>query len=284
MKIGVNFSPLQDLVHQMRARRSKWSLAPYVPPPVRELRRKLSTGIEAQIAEVKPGPGRLLTFKGEQVLLYIKETRQSKYILQNFPEDARRFHIYECATIGQMRRSNRFERYVVTTRQGGLFAVNDLKGDEIEARLRVCKNCLWGINWKDYSSNWDAQKQNELWVQFNLRDFFQTYETFFRTLPKHSDQTSPRGGYVSGWSHKSDSVKKKRNWRCEECHVKLSAPNHRHLLHVHHKNGVTWDNRSENLAVLCMVCHAEQPYHGRIKPTDGERRVIQILRPGPQTI
>ena len=145
MKIGVNFSPLQDLVHQMRARRSKWSLAPYVPPPVRELRRKLSTGIEAQIAEVKPGPGRLLTFKGEQVLLYIKETRQSKYILQNFPEDARRFHIYECATIGQMRRSNRFERYVVTTRQGGLFAVNDLKGDEIEARLRVCKT-VFGVS------------------------------------------------------------------------------------------------------------------------------------------
>ena len=276
----MDFLKLQKLVTRMGASPSSWRLPPYETRQERiekeQLRQELQQGKEVHnLDEVEPH-GELLTHKGEQVVLYIKDTRQGKYTLLHYPEEARRFHVADCRTIKEMRSKGRFERYVVTTRQDGKFLVEAADSDEeFEAPLRVCKNCLTHLDWKGYARS----RSDKVWKGFSLRDFFAECTTFFPSKPRYTDRTAPPGGYTRNWSRLSDAIKRKRGWRCDECSVNLS--HHRRLLHGHHKNGVTSNNRQENIAVLCLLCHSEQPYHGRVKPSEADRRLIESLRREP---
>ena len=273
----MNFSKLQELVTRMDASPSAWRLRPYETRQRRrereELRQELQQGKEiSDLGEVESRDG-LLIHKDEQIVLYIKDTRQNKYTLLHYPEEAKRFHVAECHTIREMRWKGRFDRYVVTTRQDGKFLVEAIDSDEeFEAPLRVCKNCLTHLDWKGYARS----RSDKLWRGFSLQDFFAEFTTFFSSKPRYTDRTAPPGGYTRNWPRLADAIKRKRGWRCDECGVNLSK--HRSLLHGHHKNGVTSNNRLENIAVLCLLCHSEQPYHGRVKASDAQRELIESLR------
>lgn len=278
MNQKLQFTELEDVVFRMGAESSGWQLPPYLSQKQKDVRKNLETGVELpSLDTVKSGPGGVLVYKGEQVVLYIKQTRHEKYILENYPEDSKRFHIAECVTLAQMRWSNRFERYVTTNRKDGRFLVEDNYGTELESKLRVCKNCLHVLDWKHYVKRSPIQRE-ELWEQFSMQDFFAEYDTFFRYTPQYSDRTLPSPeSYGKNWPRIARRVKQKCGWHCRQCGADLSA--HTHLLHVHHKNGVLRDIKSENLVALCIVCHAEQPYHqGRIRPSEEEIRIIEKLR------
>ncbi len=276
----MNFSKLQELVSRMGASPSTWRLPPYETRQRRrereELRQELQQGkVIPDLGEVESRDG-LLTHRGEQVVLYIKDTRQDKYTLFHDPQKSKRFHVAECQTIREMRSKGRFERYVVTTRQDGRFLVEAADSDrEFEAPLCVCKHCLTQLNWKGYART----KSRKLWLEFSIQDFFAEFTTFFSSRPRYTDLTAPRGGYVKDWPRRATRLKQQRGWCCDECGVNLSQhPNRDTLLHAHHKNGVTSDNSRENLACLCLVCHSEQPYHGRVKLSDAQRELIESLR------
>ena len=276
----MEFSNLRELVNRMGASPSSWRLRPHETRERRkereELGRELRQGREIRNLDEVESWGELLTHKGEQVVLYIKDTRQEKYTLFHDPQKSRRFHVAECLTIREMRSKGRFERYVVTTRQDGRFLVEAVDSDrEFETPLRVCKNCLTQLNWKGYARS----KSVNLWKEFSLQDFFAEFTTFFSSRPRYTDMTAPRGGYARDWHRWATTLKAERGWRCDECGVNLSAQRHRaSLLHGHHKNGVTSDNSRRNLAVLCLLCHSEQPYHGQVQPSDAQRELIESLR------
>ena len=275
----MDFPKLQKLVTRMSANPSSWRLRPYETKERQrereELRQELQRGKDISNLDVNKIDGRfgVLTLKGEQVVLYIKDTRRDKYTLSHYPENANRFHIAECETIRKMRSKGRFERYVATTRKDGLFLVEALDSDgEFEAPLRVCKNCLTQLDWKRYAES----RSVKLWEEFSLQDFFAEFTTFFSSRPRYTDLTAPPGGYAKNWHSLATRIKRARGWRCDECGVNLSK--HRSLLHGHHKNGVTSDNSLENIAVLCLLCHSEQPYHGRVKPSEAQRELLESLR------
>ena len=281
MKIDLKFADLAHLVSLMGAQPSDWKPSETLLDPIEILRGELAEGREVHdINEVEVKDDVLLTYKGQQVVLYIKDTRKDRFTLLNDQEHAPRFHVAECSTLDRMRREGRFERYVVTTRKDGKFRVEAMdfysgETEELEAPLHVCRNCLSVLNWKGYR---EKSKRAKLWLrdEFSMEDFFAEFATYFRSKPSHSDESAPTGGYCADWSKISEALRSQKNWRCDKCRVDLT--NHRSLLHCHHKNGVTSDNRPDNIAVLCVLCHAEEPSHGWMKPSVRARMQIESLR------
>ena len=237
-------------------------------------------GISINLDDVNSGPGGLLEYNGEQVILYIKDTRSSKETLQYSPENSRKFHIAECVTISDMRDKGRFERYVVTRKHDGLFLVDWLDRDtgetgEVEAALKVCKNCLKEINYDNYK-NEKKPNQKNIFNDFEIARFLRDYSTFFVKLPSRTDETAPIDKYVKDWSELSKNYRKAKDWTCEKCKVDLSST--QNLLHTHHKNGVKSDNRHSNLKALCAICHSQEPMHNHLKVAAKEKHKILTAR------
>ena len=280
MKIIFKNDELNTLVQRMKAKPSPWVPGENEMSPRQKLLDELDAGgISIDLEDVAPGPGGLLEYNGEQVLLYIKDTRASKDTLKHAPEDTRRFHIAECDTLSTMRGKGRYERYVVTRKHDGLFLVDWLDPDtyktgEMEAALKVCKNCLNQVNYDNYKI--EKSQRNEIWTNFEISRFLRDYSTFFVKMPSRTDKTAPIDKYVEGWALLSKNCRRARAWTCENCKVDLSSA--QTLLHTHHKNGVKTDNSDKNLKVLFAICHSKEPMHNHLKVAAKEKQLIVSKR------
>lgn len=273
MKLAVEFAALATLVRRMGARPVEWRPGGEVLPEL-DLRERLQLGIEIEWREVDVEADGLFTYKGEHVLLYIKDSRKDRDTLLGRPQDAPRFHLVDCTTLEEMRRKKRFDRYVITTNTSGVFDVDakDFRTQEretVQVRLLVCQNCLKKLNYNGFKSAAGPAKERA-WHGFSIEDFFKRYESRFRERPRYTDKTAPTQGYAENWADISTRFRATRNWTCEKCGVRLEE--HKSLLHTHHRNGQTADNRRENLAALCVECHAKEPDHRmRVDPMDREQ-------------
>jgi len=280
MKLDFGFPALDALVHKMGATPSAWQAHKPALDPRSEILIELEKGKEIELSEVLSSFGGLLTHKGEQVMLYIKNTRKDRYALEHALDDAPKFHIAECAALAEMRRRGRFERYVATNNHSGLFDVvswdkSSRRTEDMQARLYVCKKCLETLNWNEFSRARGGQR-NQIRDSFSIEDFFMEFSTFFHSKPRYTDKNAPKDGYAPDWISTSRRYREKMKWVCEKCHIDLSGQ--KRLLHCHHKNGVTSDNSNNNLLALCVLCHANQPSHGHMKASSSARLTIERLR------
>ena len=238
-------------------------------------------------AEIKITPDKIvcaddgtLEYGGQKLVVYIRD--------QYVPSDATReklprFHVADCVALQEMRKLNRYDRYVVTYRRDGKFIVNFLrdKKQEAERRLYVCKNCLDRLNYNGYRRR-GYSGQNAIRDYFDLRAFFERYDSQITRDPTHTDITAPLNTYSPNWNQISHRYKETRNWECEECGVNLGDK--RKFLHVHHINGQKHDNNDKNLLSLCIRCHANKPQHHQIRSDPDYREYMQIVQaPGQRT-
>jgi len=152
--------------------------------PLDKIDAELAKGIELPDLEDVELSGGLLSYKGRQILLYIRSHDGKVQAALADGKKGNKFHVADCKTLQTMRSRGRFERYVVTNKLDGSFHIEgkDWKTgaqEEGEARLWVCQNCLKQLNYKgaNYGGAYEQAKD------FDIEEFFANYSSYFRYLP-----------------------------------------------------------------------------------------------------
>ncbi|UYM15302.1 HNH endonuclease [Endozoicomonas euniceicola] len=236
-------------------------------------------GGDIQLEDIDGSQG-ILNYDGHQVMLYIPDQYQKIVEVLHNGQQGRKVHVAECSTLESMRNSGRFSRYDVISRMDGLFPVFGIdpttnRETSGEARLNVCKNCLKILNYRGFEVIPWVEK-NAIVSQFDFEAFFETYSSFFKSLPEASETQTKAADYTPDWSAISSRYRRELDYHCEHCGVYLK--DYTRLLHVHHINGNKTDNRRENLRGLCADCHKKQPHHGHLHVSRDDALTINTLR------
>jgi hypothetical protein len=193
-----------------------------------------------------------LSYKNRRVLVYIRDV--SQYGDRVFDP---KFHFSDCRTLQQMRRDLRFARYVIATRDDGLFRLQYIgSGRWADRSLDVCQNCLDRLTYKGFQRGMQPHARRKAVDGFSIIEFFELYpKTLHRVIPAYSDQTAPTNDYNPGFALRSDAARRARNWTCETCSISLSDISMHRYLHIHHKNGQKYDDAETNWKAVCLHCH-----------------------------
>lgn len=277
MEIKVDFSELENIRKKMGAVLVPFTIDREPLKPVSDISIRLYEGLEINISQLEIVGG-VYSFKGEQLLIFIYETRKEKEYVIDDPENNVRFHLKDCRTIERMQREELFEaRYIGTNNTSGKFSVvvysdeDRINTEEIETNLKVCKNCLKELNYKDYINN----KRN-VWNAFNIAEFFDEYRTYFKEKPKYTCENVPPNDYPDDWEDISRNIRKEKGWQCQDCGINLNR--YQNLLHVHHKNHAKFDSRPSNLEVVCIICHSKKRGHKHMHVSTDQRDLIREIR------
>lgn len=278
MKLNVDLSDLWKKVSKMGAEQVTIDLQDVWHDGEVEFDDQLSsTGVEIKLDELASEQG-LLSVRGRQVLLFIPDHGFKVQDVLDDPSKGNKFHVSDCRTLEDMKRKKRFERYKVTNNMSGLFDIygtSDFNGSlEGTVELHICKNCINQLNYKG-AANKTVSDRTNLVKSFDIEEFFTTYSSLFRRLPKQHIKDITKG-YSRDWESISSATRKAVNYQCQHCKVDLSSA--KRLLHVHHRNGEKSDNSRENLVALCADCHRKEPYHQHMFVKHSDTQQINKLR------
>lgn len=223
-------------------------------------------GIElTDFKEVALQQDKTLGYKGQRVMVYIRDVN----LYENTVNPALpRFHVSFCKKLEEMKDGGRLQRYVVANRDDGYFSININNRGAEWLELTVCQFCLDNLSWSGFSFNKMQSRQRKMIVsEFAISKFFKKYpKSLFSITPNHTSDTAPVNDYTHDWTDVSERVKREHAYQCESAACKLTLlGDDRKYLHVHHINGMKYDNARSNLKVLCIRCHAKEPYHGHMK-------------------
>ncbi len=279
MRLNVGFGTLEEAVRRMGAASVRVDLNIDVRrgiDPVDPIDIDLREGIElGDLSDIKSDPELgLLTYRGRQIVLHIQD---HQWRIRQVLEDGatgNKVHVADCQTLQAMQLRGRYERYVATTDVSGDFHVTgqDAYGRHVEGktRLKVCKNCLQMLNYRNYAKN-----KERVFHAFNWNEFFDTYRPHFARMPTRRAGVFD-GAYAADWELVSGRYKEAHGFTCESCRVDLRE--HPRLLHVHHLDGVKTNNDWSNLRALCAVCHRDQPGHEHMHVSFQDADLIADLR------
>ncbi len=152
-----------------------------------EIDRLAREGIEIPLDEVRVLEDGTLAYKNQRVVLYIRDQKQ----YHRSKDDALpKFHVSNCDKLREMRANNRYDRYVVSTRETGRFQINRrlfnaTQYKQSEERLSVCQFCLSLLDWKQFKrARKNTLTKREVVSNFSLKEYFDEYgRALFSQLP-----------------------------------------------------------------------------------------------------
>ena len=203
-----------------------------------------------------------------KVLVYIRD----QIYRRNFEY---KFHITNCRTLIEAQQSRRYGRYVVSIKTDGMFSINIRRGswteEDKEQKLHVCKNCLGALNYKGYRGASERAK-GEIYRGFSIEEYLQSKEEQTIIRPNHTNIDAPLDEYTEDWRDIAENFKRKQSYTCAKCGINLSED--KNFLHVHHIDGLKYNNWDDNLKALCIACHSTEPGHSHMQKR-GEFREFQ---------
>ena len=231
-------------------------------------------GIEVSANEIEriegyAGNSPYLSYEGNLVILYISDTQKPKdylssnELIRDGKDKQPKFHFSECFTLTNMLAEGRYDRYVYSRKESGLFKVQarerDGKQHQLDdIKLYVCRNCLRKTNYHQYREA-PKEQRTKIVREFNIGEFLEEIEGAYAPitrLPRYAENTAPINDYTKDWGEISIRTREKAGWRCSVCEVDMHQK--KSGLHVHHKNRHKHDNSRGNLQVLCCLCHKKE--------------------------
>lgn len=179
--------------------------------------------------------------------------------------ELRKVHISYCKSLQE----NKDIRFCSTTRDDGLFQVHLINpkynkyGDvdisktkeyKKNERLDVCQHCLEDMKKVDT----DFENKYGSYNNFQFKKFANDYKDKYPTEFHNYGKKLKRYYYPKNWKKISYNYRQKAGWTCEKCGTYC---NDRYNLHVHHKNSIKSQCKSNNLIALCKNCHEKEHQH-----------------------
>lgn len=223
---------------------------------------KSSEGLEVDFDSVTICDDNTFEYAGEKVLVYIRDQ-----YLRYDQEIEYKFHMSNCISIKKARRDKGNTRYVISSRVDGIFTVNLINSQknvvvekDKKQKLNVCRNCLSNIKYKNYTS-----KKNHIYNKFSLEEFFKLYPGRNDLIRQRyrNDHTANINLYPKDFKKIADALKKQRGYKCQQC--KLDMADKKEFLDAHHVDRDKSNNNPDNLKLLCVRCHSDQPSHSHMK-------------------
>lgn len=240
-----------------------------------------SKGIDIDIKDIQNilcGKDQTIQYKNKRVVLYIRDWPIYSY-KNRYSEKERKIHIAHCSTLKQMFAQKKKERYVIASRNDGLFLIQKIRNNQIikteEKKLEVCSNCLHTIGWMGYHSQLSDSEKQEIKDRFTLENFFKFYpKNLIDATGIARDEIARNNVYPPNWTYISEKTRKGVNWMCQECCIHLEK--HKNFLDVHHIDGNKSNSLSTNLKVLCVECHSK--IHSHMQQSDRLRNFITLKK------
>ena len=235
-----------------------------------EIERLATVGIEVPLEQVEVLNDGSFVYKGRRVIVYIRDV--AEYGARKKEDDLPRFHLAVCETLTRMMDAGRYKkRYVVATRDDGLFNIQRIRNDKIrksDEQLDVCQNCLHELNYLGFTRFLDTTVKRTRVREFSVEAFFERYgRSCVWATPKFDSDNAPPNVYSVHFHRIAKTIKERRGYRCEQksCRIDLSAPAHQKFLHAHHIDADKGDNHPSNIQLLCIRCHANMFQHSHMR-------------------
>lgn len=231
----------------------------------------------------------MLSYEGEHCFLYIDHPKKfgldTIELLETIPcVDGPKFHLTKCSTLEKMHSDGKSDRYILIQNPNGDFPCFphdeqlQFYENKINAKLIPCKNCLDEVGYMNFSiRRWTPEKKHEFANNFNIKKFLDHQSPFF--FEQRFYNQNPHHGKNNRTPNAPKTRERlisRRGTNCQQCSIDLGG--NTRLLHMHHINSVSGDDRDSNLLLLCALCHAQQPGHQGMESLLENRDIQLILR------
>lgn len=222
---------------------------------------------EVDVSAIPLSENEIFVQGGKLTFAYLRRARTE-------PE-RRRVHFTYCEKVKEIKHGKLF----CTTQTDGKFEI-DLEDESgqiektVGLELEPCRFCIgeyFGLH------KWSDKEEKER-IAKNF-----SYENISREigLTLNGAVWYSRLYHYTGktWKERSDEIREKANWTCQECNLHLGFE-YKVFLHAHHLIGDRNFNHPANLLAICIKCHAEEPGHEDLKNTTQYKQFIKLLSAG----